>query len=196
MRNYLLIILAAILFFIGLQMKQSTKEWIEQHKELITIEGNRTTTTLVGAGTGAAAGGVLGFLIGGIGIAACGTGIGIPAGVVCLSLAAILGGAGAGVGAIAGREDRIEEVVKQTVNHGPVFSTWMWVTVLAISAILFALFIINFIGRFYRQKTNTYCLDNNTVIDAKEVSVEPAVANNNCLDSNDLKSHSEQNIKE
>ena len=52
----------------------------------------------VGAGVGAAVGAGVGAVIGGIGVVACGTGFGIPVGVVCLGLAAVCGAIGAGVG--------------------------------------------------------------------------------------------------
>lgn len=53
----------------------------------------------VGAGVGAAAGVGAGSALGGVGIVMCGTGIGIPVGVVCC----ILGGAGAVIGHNVGR---------------------------------------------------------------------------------------------
>ena len=52
----------------------------------------------VGASVGAAVGAGAGAIIGGIGVVACGTGFGIPVGVVCLGLAAVCGAIGAGVG--------------------------------------------------------------------------------------------------
>lgn len=57
---------------------------------------------VVGGVIGAAAGAGAGALLGGIGIAACGTGVGIPVGAVCLGLAGVLGLGGAATGAAAG----------------------------------------------------------------------------------------------
>ena len=62
-----------------------------------TIEG-----AVAGGAAGVAAGGVAGALIGGIGVAACGPGVGIPAGVVCFALAGMLGAGGAVTGGAIG----------------------------------------------------------------------------------------------
>lgn len=90
-------------------------------------EGNKKTTTAAGAIAGAATGTAAGVAIGGIGVAAMGTGIGIPVGVVCLGLAAILGSAGGGVGYALGKDDSI--VLKPYSYVEPAFPEWICICI-------------------------------------------------------------------
>ena len=57
---------------------------------------------VVGGTVGAATGAAAGAAIGGIGVVMCGTGFGIPVGVVCIGLAVVCGGAGTGIGSFIG----------------------------------------------------------------------------------------------
>ena len=108
-------IFGLVLLALGFTMR--SKQNAFTHMEQEVIEGNRGTTTAVGAATGAVAGGVLGASIGGVGVALCGTGVGIPAGAVMLGLAAILGGGGAAVGAAVGTPDKtVSTPVVEMVN--------------------------------------------------------------------------------
>ena len=70
------------------------------------VSGTPSKATIVGGAVGGtvgvAAGATAGAVIGGIGVVACGTGFGIPVGVVCLGLATVCGAAGAGVGSFIG----------------------------------------------------------------------------------------------
>lgn len=110
-----LVVLGLVLLALGFTMRSKQNAFTHMEEEV--IEGNRGTTTAVGAATGAVAGGVLGASIGGIGVALCGTGVGIPAGVVCLGLAALLGGGGAAVGAAVGAPDKtVSTPVVEMVN--------------------------------------------------------------------------------
>ena len=116
----LLVLIGCVLLGLGMSMR--SKQHAMTHMETEIREGNRETAVVVGAGTGAAVGAGAGAAIGGVGIALCGTGIGIPAGIVCL----LAGGAGAliggGVGAAVSTPDEtISKPVTEMVNaYSPV----------------------------------------------------------------------------
>ena len=107
-------ILGLVLFGIGMSMR--TKQIVMETttpETIITpkvIKGTTARNAAIGAGTGAVVGGGVGAGLGGVGLVCCGTGIGLPVGIVCLTLAgagALLGGS---VGAVASRSDRIIEI--------------------------------------------------------------------------------------
>lgn len=134
----LVLLLGCGLLFVSFHIK---KQKVEIRREVITeeaktIPGNRTTTAIVGGSIGAAAGVAAGTAIGGIGIALCGTGVGIPAGVVVLGLATLFGGAGAIAGRSVGTDaitipakTKIEVIVKNA------YPDWIWVTLMIIAII-------------------------------------------------------------
>lgn len=131
--SLVLILTGLVLFSLGLVMR--TKQNAFTHMEQKVIEGNRDTTTAVGAATGAVAGGMIGTSVGGIGVALCGTGVGIPAGVVMLGLAALCGLGGSVVGAAVGTPD--EMVSTPVVEMMNAYSPVEYGLVLAIGIILF-----------------------------------------------------------
>ena len=110
-----LVFVGLVLLVLGFSMR--SKQNAFTHMEQEVIEGNRGTTAAVGAATGAVAGGLLGASVGGVGVALCGTGVGIPAGAVMLRLAALLGGGGAAVGVAVGTPDKtVSTPVVEMVN--------------------------------------------------------------------------------
>ena len=132
----LLVALGAFLIVAGLHIKAQTKLWIEQEKKVVTVNGTKTRNAIIGGTVGAATGVGVGAAIGGVGVAACGTGIGIPVGLVCLGLAAIFGGTGAAVGAATGKESEQVTKILEFVKAGPTYSTWIWVTLLSVGAVI------------------------------------------------------------
>ncbi len=127
-----LILFGCILFGIGMSMR--TKQNAFTHLETEIIKGNRTGTTTTGALIGTGVGAATGATIGGIGIAMCGTGIGIPAGIVCLGTAAICGLIGAGAGAAVGKPD--ETITKPVTEMVNAYSPGEYWTVITIGALL------------------------------------------------------------
>lgn len=123
---------------IGIHMSVSRKT---AEKELL-VAGNTTECivkgTATGAGVGALAGAGAGAALGGVGIAACGTGVGIPAGVVCLIGAGVFallgGGVGGGVGAAVSTPDSVVSIVE---DAGGAYSLWSWLTMMVIGVFLF-----------------------------------------------------------
>jgi len=100
---------------------EKTKEFLEKHWKVILGVvlfivaaimqslrvnplpfGSKVIMT-IGGGSGFALGAGIGGLIGGIGIVSCGSGWGIPVGVVCLGLGALLGGCGGIIGWLLGK---------------------------------------------------------------------------------------------
>jgi hypothetical protein len=119
------LILGIVLIVAGIFICNRQQELVKKTKEADPAK------VAVGAVVGAGVGAGVGAAIGGIGIVACGTGFGIPAGVVCLGLAAIIGGGGAAVGAAI----KTEKVI---VTTSPAYDTWVW-----LSLILIGLFLIS-----------------------------------------------------
>lgn len=124
--------LGAFLIIVALILSREQKQWIEQEVQTKTIPGTVVQNAAIGGAVGATAGVVTGASIGGIGVVLCGTGFGIPAGVVCLGLAAIMGTAGAAVGAAAGETSKVVEEMVPVTKTGPAYSTWIWVMLLLI----------------------------------------------------------------
>lgn len=104
--------------------------WEEKRSWEELVKGTSGRNALVGGAVGAVGGGAAGAVLGGVGVAAAGTGIGIPVAVVCLLGAAIFGVAGAAVGSATGSEDQI-------VTHvTPAYKAWHWATVMAVGGVL------------------------------------------------------------
>ena len=100
-----LMIAAGCYLFTATQVYNKTeyRDQITYQSDTASNIGKRAAVgAAIGAGTGAAAGGVLAACVGGVGVVACGTGIGIPVGAALLGLTALFGGAGAAVGAATG----------------------------------------------------------------------------------------------
>ena len=128
--------LGALLIIIALILSNEQKTWIEQEKQSKTIPGTVVQNAAIGGAVGVTTGVATGAAIGGIGIAACGTGIGIPVGLVCIGLAAIMGTAGAAVGAVTGETSKVVEELVPVTKTGPAYSTWIWATLLIIGICL------------------------------------------------------------
>ena len=128
--------LGAFLIIIALILRNEQKTWIEQERQSKTIPGTVVQNAAIGGAVGVTAGAATGAAIGGIGIAACGTGIGIPVGLVCIGLAAIMGTAGAAVGAATGETSKVVEELVPVTKTGPAYSTWIWVMLLIIGICL------------------------------------------------------------
>lgn len=110
MKKWILVLVGILLIGIGGAMKSAYTTKV--------IEGNQTATTATGAVIGTATGAATGAAIGGVGIAACGTGVGIPVGLVCLGLATVFGTAGGVIGYSAGTPDTFET----TLLYSPILS--------------------------------------------------------------------------
>ncbi|MGN0867198.1 MAG: hypothetical protein ACI4SG_05930 [Oligosphaeraceae bacterium] len=122
-----LILVGAVLFGIGMSMREKRLAVTR------TIEGNSSQTAAAGAAVGVVSGGVAGATIGGIGLALCGTAVGIPAGLVCLGAAGLCGLIGGSVGAACGTPDQnVTELI-----HA--YSPGEYWTVISIGAILVCL---------------------------------------------------------
>ena len=121
-----LIIVGFILLIISFMLRS---EQITQRKK---IAGNQEEYQLLGAAAGGAGGAAVGASIGGVGLALCGTGIGIPAGLVVLGLGALGAVCGSEIGKAAGTPDRYEIVTS------PAFSPWIWGSLMLIALALIA----------------------------------------------------------
>lgn len=120
MRKGILVLLGFLLIGIGWAMNSACTTKV--------IEGNQGTTTVAGAAIGTAAGVATGAAIGGVGVVACGTGVGIPVGLLCLGLAAVFGTAGGAIGYKSGTPDTFVT----TLVYSPILSY----TVMAIGVLL------------------------------------------------------------
>ena len=98
-KSIILLVIGIALIVIGVSMRGMYVQ--------TRTEGNKTETTMLGGAVGGAIGLGTGAAIGGVGVALCGTGIGIPAGVVCLTLAGVFGAAGGAIGYGCGTPDTI-----------------------------------------------------------------------------------------
>jgi len=142
-RSMILIVLGVSLVVLGTNMRSAKISWEETVRTEKVIPGTKGRNALVGAGAGAALGGVLATVIGGIGIVACGTGIGMPAGVPLLATAAALGaGSGAIVGAATGKSATTAATIKNITHTAPAYETWQWASALVIGGVLLLLAIL------------------------------------------------------
>ncbi len=115
---------------------------------IVKDDGTQERNAIIGGVTGGVAGAGLGALIGGIGIVACGTGVGAPVGVVCVGLAALFGGAGATTGYVTGKPDSTDVIV----HSDPIFAKWIWVSLISIGVVLLLLIFINELRIRFRAK--------------------------------------------
>ena len=126
--------LASALLVTALQMSTAKNRWNEVVNH--DVAGTKGRNAAIGALGGSAAGGAAGLLIGGIGVALCGTGIGIPAGVMLIGGAVVGAGAGATAGAAIGTPAYSYQTQIQHVEAA--YRTWHWAGLLVIALILFA----------------------------------------------------------
>lgn len=125
--------LALVIGALGLRSATYTRADRQVKPEL--VEGNRGTTTTAGAVAGAGIGAGVGACIGGVGIACCGTGVGIPAGVVCFAISGLCAAIGGGVGYKIGTSDHYVEVPVDP-TPSPLVSSWVWILLLVIGIVL------------------------------------------------------------
>lgn len=86
------------------------------------VPGNKVQSTATGMAIGAPIGGLAGFMIGGIGIVLCGTGVGMPAGMGMIALSTGVGAAGGGLlGAASGTSSstHVTTVIQQVPYFDP-----------------------------------------------------------------------------
>ena len=145
--------LGAFLIIVALILSNEQKTWIEQEKQSKTIPGTVVQNAAIGGAVGATAGVVTGASIGGVGVVLCGTGFGIPAGLVCIGLAAIMGTAGAAVGAATGETSKVVEELVPVTKTGPAYSTWIWVMLLIIGICL-VIYAIGMVRRIHIMETS------------------------------------------
>ena len=136
-----LIITGIILLIVSFILRAET---ITQRR---LIEGNQGETAVAGAVIGGTAGAAVGASIGGIGIAACGTGVGIPVGLVMLGLGALFGAGGAAAGHAMGEAD------KYVTTTSPAFSPWLWGSLMLIALFMIAWGTIS-IWLYYKKANN------------------------------------------
>ena len=149
----LLIVIGCILFGLGMSMR--TKQHAITRLQTEIQKGNRGTAIAVGAGTGAIVGGAAGATIGGIGIAICGTGVGIPAGVVCLLAAGVCSLIGGGAGAAVSTPDKtISKPVTEMINAYSPMEYW---SVLIIGAVLIGVGIYIFMWVQKNKTSDNIC---------------------------------------
>ena len=133
--NIALIVIGCFLFSVGMSMRAKKNAFTTM--ETTVKEGNVFKTTATGAAVGGATGCAVGAAVGGIGIAACGTGVGIPVGVVCLGAAAICALIGGGVGAAFGTPDQVEQ--RPVVELVSAYSPYEYWSVMIVGAIIVAI---------------------------------------------------------
>lgn len=124
----LLIALGVSLLVVGLNMRAAQNRWTTQEE----IPGTKGTYASIGAGVGAGGGGILAAIVGGIGIVACGTGIGLPAGLLLIGSVAV----GAGAGAVTGAAMGTSATTISVTHVEPAYQTWHWVLVVGAGVLL------------------------------------------------------------
>ncbi len=115
---------------------------------IVKDNGTQQRNAIIGGVTGGVAGATLGALIGGVGIVACGTGVGVPVGAVCLGVAALFGGVGASTGYSTGTANTTAVIV----HNDPVFAKWIWISLISIGGVLLLLIFINELRIRFRAK--------------------------------------------
>lgn len=139
-RSVVLIVLGVSLLVAGVDMRSARRIWSETTERTRKMPGTKGRNAVIGAGVGAVGGGILAATIGGVGIVACGTGIGLPAGVILIGTAAGLGaGGGAIVGAATGRSPTTAPDTQTTTFIVPAYDTWQWGFVIAFGTVLLIL---------------------------------------------------------
>lgn len=125
----ILVLTGIILFGVGMSMRT------KQNAFATIKKGDKVESMAVGATAGAVAGGVgaMSAGLGGIGITACGTGFGIPAGVICLGVAGVCALIGGGIGYATGTPDKTSTIL---VNA---YAPWEYWTVIVAGCLLTSL---------------------------------------------------------
>lgn len=138
-----LVVLGIIVFGIGIAMHsaKTTSTTVTTEVE----KGNKGKAAAAGAATGVVAGGAAGAAIGGVGVVLCGTGFGIPAGVVCIGAATICGLVGGGVGAAVGKPD--VTVVKPKTLTTQTYSPYVCWTVILAGCLMVSIGLIIFLRK-------------------------------------------------
>ena len=147
LRVLLFIALGVACIVIGIDMKDKQIRWSETSDNTTNIPGTKNRNALIGVGTGAASGGVLAFLVGGVGIVFCGTGVGLPAGAAIITLASVLGGTAGGItGAALGTSSSTHSQQITVWQSAPAYESWQWVTLLIIGATLLGFAVLEIIN--------------------------------------------------
>ena len=131
-----LIVFGLALVIGAMGLRSATYTWADRQVKTELVKGNRGTTATAGAAAGAGIGAVAGASIGGIGIACCGTGVGIPAGVVCFAISGLCAAIGGGVGYAAGTSDHSVDTVSVVSTTSPLVSSWVLILLLVIGIVL------------------------------------------------------------
>ena len=123
------------------------------------IPGTKERNALIGGGTGFLAGGATGASIGGVGVVACGTGVGIPAGLVLLGLAGMGGGLGAGVGWLTG--EPTQTPIPYTVNVlEKTYPEWLGLGLMALGVLMMVWLIVShMVGQMPRPQKDREATD-------------------------------------
>lgn len=146
----ILVLIGMVLFGVGMSMRTKQNAFTTLQSEV--IKGNRGKTAAIGVATGAVVGGSAGAMVGGVGIVACGTGVGIPVGIVCLTTAGICALIGGGVGLAAGTPSTtITTPVTEIVNAYSPLEYW---TVIVAGCLLISIGMFLFI-RVIRRRANS-----------------------------------------
>ncbi len=118
-------ILGVIVMIVSVGLMFMTCTRVEERPTTVTRDGNRAKTTAIGTATGAGAGVAIGTGIGGVGVVCCGTGFGIPVGLVCLGIAAVLGVVGGATGYAVGKSATTVTTVEKVSHTAPLVSSWV-----------------------------------------------------------------------
>ena len=135
-KPFIIMSIGIFILIIGVNMKTAMNSWTEQTKEDVKVPGTKLKHVGVGAGIGAALGGAGAATLGGIGIAACGTGIGIPAGIVMIAGALLGAGAGGMAGAMTGKSEGVNTVIREIVHFEPAYDAKLWIAAISIGIFL------------------------------------------------------------
>lgn len=118
-------ILGVIVMIVSFGLMFLTCTRVEERPTTVNDPGTRAKTTAIGAAVGAGTGVVAGTCIGGVGVACCGTGFGIPVGLVCLGIAAVLGIAGGAGGYAAGKPATTVTTIENVLYTVPLVPSWI-----------------------------------------------------------------------
>jgi len=148
------LIVGAILLAIGYYMQAAKIVRQEtRFREVRSTESTKGRNAAIGGGVGAVAGGGTAAAIGGVGITFCGTGVGLPAGVLIIGLAALVGGgAGATIGAATGKTETVINQVPYTVSIvEPAYSHDVSLAVITLGSVI----IIWVLGSYWKEKAKS-----------------------------------------
>jgi hypothetical protein len=127
--SVMLIISGMVIAIYGWQMRSMFESHEETRTKTVMKENREEKNTKlrnagIGAAVGAAALGTAAVIVGGIGVVAMGTGIGVPAGAGLIAGAAALGGIAGGIsGAATGEQETKIEQVPHQVEYKVVIKT-------------------------------------------------------------------------